>query len=209
MELQLQQLKEIANNLGLNYHHMTGAEKLEKMIKEHCESNDIDFNDLSKDYVINETKDDVVTTETPTNKKDDIGINDLKTLTFADLEKKADESDANKRNREAVRLIRCNIVCNNPNKQAYVGEIFCVKNSSIPEIKKMVPFNVPTHVPEIMLNMIKEKQYQVFKQEKRNGFLVTTSSLKDEYNIQILPPLTSDEFNSIRQKQLAEGFNGE
>lgn len=35
------------------------------------------------------------------------------------------------------------------------------------------------------------------------------SFMTAEYNIQLLDPISVEEFNAIKQKQLAEGFNGE
>ena len=107
--------------------------------------------------------------------------------------------------KRAMKLERVIITCNNKNKTSYQGEIFCAKNAFIPEVKKFVPFGVPTHVPHILMSMIREKQYQTFFKKKVNGVTQTESKLIPEYNIQELPPITSEELNAIRQKQLAEG----
>ena len=146
------------------------------------------------------------TKETKTNV--DNTTNKLATMSFAELEQKKNEKDKEKYSKEALRLVRCIITCNNKNKTSYSGEIFSARNAVIDEVKKFIPFNVPTHVPTILLNMIKEKQLQMFKKEKlSNGTVVTRSYLTPEYNIQELPPLTASEFEAIKQKQLAEGRN--
>jgi hypothetical protein len=109
-----------------------------------------------------------------------------------------------------MKLVRCTITCNNKNKTNYVGEIFSVRNAVLPEVKKMVPFGVITHIPSILLNVIKEKKYQMFKVKKLpNGITTKESYLIPEYNIQVHPPITSEELEAIKQKQLAEGFTGE
>jgi hypothetical protein len=137
--------------------------------------------------------------------KDD-AIEKLANMSFADMEAKKKLDDKAKNSKEALKLVRCQISCNNKNKTSYSGEIFSARNAVIDEVKKFIPFNVPTHVPQILLNMIKEKQVQMFKKEKlANGAVVTRSYLAPEYNIQILPPLTPAEFEAIKQKQLAEG----
>ena len=59
-----------------------------------------------------------------------------------------------------------------------------------------------------ILNMIKEKKYQMFKTKRENGIPKTTPLLIAEYNIQIHDPITREELEAIKQKQLAEGFNG-
>lgn len=133
-------------------------------------------------------------------------IEKLASLTFAQADKVTAKSNADKNAKEALRLVRCIITCNNKNKNSYGGEIFSARNAVIEEVKKFVPFNVPTHIPTILLNMIREKQLQMFKKEKlANGTVITRSFLAPEYNIQELPPLTAAEFEAIKQKQLAEG----
>lgn len=149
------------------------------------------------------------TKETKENKTNvDSTTNKLATMSFAELEQKKNEKDKEKYSKEALRLVRCTITCNNKNKTSYSGEIFSARNAVIDEVKKYIPFNVPTHVPTILLNMIKEKQLQMFKKEKlANGSVVTRSYMMPEYNIQELPPLTAAELEAIKQKQLAEGRN--
>lgn len=110
---------------------------------------------------------------------------------------------------DANKLVRVRITCNNPNKTNYTSEIFCVRNDKVAEIKKAVPFGVAWHVPRMLLNMIEEKQFQKFEKKRVNGNQVTTTKLMPEYTIEYLPPLTEEEFEAIRQKQLAEGLNGE
>jgi len=53
--------------------------------------------------------------------------------------------------------------------------------------------------------MLKEKKVQLFKKTRVKGVDVTTPYLANEYTIEVLPALTPEEFEAIRQKQLAEG----
>lgn len=134
---------------------------------------------------------------------------DYSKFSFAEADKVKQKKDAEERNKDAMRLVRCKITCNNKNKDKYTGEIFCVRNKNI-EVKKFIPFNIITHVPVILLNMIKEKKYQKFKEEKLpNGIKTVKPYLIDEYNVIELSPITSEEFNAIKQKQLAEGSANE
>ena len=152
-----------------------------------------------KDTVINNKNESVVPTVDPE-------IERLSKITFSKVEADKAKEQAKLAEREAQKLTRCIINCNNKNKTSLSGEIFCARNAKIAEVKKFIPFGVPTHVPEILLNMIKEKQYQMFRKEKlANGNQITRSVLIPEYTIQILPPLTSAELEAIKQKQLAEG----
>lgn len=135
----------------------------------------------------------------------EVEVKEAPILTFASLASKKEKSKHLNTAKEATKLVRIRLSSNNPYKRALKGEIFTARNAVIEEIKKFVPFNVPTHVPQILLNVIKEKQYQSFYSEKNTqGMTNSKSRLLPEYNVEILPNLTAEEFNAIKQKQLAE-----
>ena len=219
--MELQHLKDIAAKLNMNVHHNVGIEKLKKQIDEQCEEMGITFEEVEASLEIDETpKDEQPKDSTPTkveNKNTTNNVKDtsqeliekFKKLTFTQAESTAAKLNSEERLKEANKLIRCVITCNNKNKSEYQGEIFSVQNAKIKEVKKFVPFGEITHVPQIMLNMIREKKYQMFKTKRENGISKTTSHLIPEYVVDILPPITREELEAIKQKQLAEGFNGE
>ena len=204
--MELQHLRNIANKLNFSYHHMLGAEKLEQRLRDYCKNNSISFEDIS-DEVLNEYK------------KEDKGEvlimikdkkMDLSKVTFDELEKSHNKEVSDKRTKDALKLVRCMITCNNKNKTSYKGEIFAARNAVVEAVKKFIPVGLPPHVPQILLNVIKEKQYQTFVEETLpNGMKVNKPHLINEYNIQILDPISKDELEAIKRKQLAEGFNGE
>ena len=224
--MELSHLKDIAAKLNMNVHHNIGVEKLTKQIKERCEElgttieevslsvqkaqNDPESSETSvgtledTPEVIEENKD---VESTPA--YDPAYIEKLKHITFAAAEAQSVKQSTEERLRDAMKLVRCTITCNNKNKAEYQGEIFSVQNAVLGEVKKFVPFGVITHIPQIMFNMLKEKQYQMFKTKREHGIPKTTSHLIPEYNIQIHDPITKEELEAIKQKQLAEGFNGE
>ena len=201
--MELQHLKNIAAKLNMSFHHNIGAEKLKKQIDEQCEEMGITFEEVEASLQVNQNASD--SNDIP---KDEAYIEKLKNLTFTQAEAKIAKQNAEERLRDAMKLVRCTITCNNKNKAEYSGEIFSVQNAKLKEVKKMVPFGVVTHIPQILLNMIKEKKYQMFKTKRENGIPKTTSLLIPEYNIQIHDPITREELEAIKQKQLAEGFNG-
>ena len=229
--MELQQLKDIAAKVGYKYHHMTGAAKLEEGLRAYCieigtsleevasELSGVEGEDTGNKVETPEdvTPEDVTPTEQPHTIEPKLPSKDssvsmvekLSKMTFAQAEKETSKKVTGNRAKEAMRLIRCIITCNNKNKTSYTGEIFCARNAVVPEVKKFIPFGVPTHIPKILFNMIKEKQYQQFKTKKVNGNTVKESFMVAEYNIQLLDPISAEEFNAIKQKQLAEGFNGE
>lgn len=211
-----EELKELAQKLNIEHHHMLGSERLKNLIKEYCE-NELhkSFEEVATEYgyeveIISEdnnTSDNNVSqgyVPTDTSMEDEIAR--LSKITFADVDsktKKKEESDAFK---HAMKLIRCIITCNNPNKSSFQGEIFSARNAKVPEVKKFIPFGTITHIPNILLNVIKEKQCQMFRKEKLpNGNMITRPFLVPEYNIQILDPISSEEFEAIKRRQLADG----
>lgn len=108
----------------------------------------------------------------------------------------------------ALRLIRVNVVCLNPAKREWDGEIIAVGNSNLETQKKFVPFNTPDgyHMPYIMYEMLKARECQVFYNERVNGNTVRRGKLQPEFNIVVLPPLTQDELDDLAKAQAAAGI---
>ena len=210
--MELQQLKDIAKYLEYQHHHAIGAERLESELIKYCDEigtsmeeaiNGMEALIASKANSLTETDGSNTNTEL-----DPSVVAKLAAMSFNEAEGKAVKSARAEKQKEAMRLVRCTISCNNKNKSEFSGEIFCARNKILPEVKKFVTFGVPTHTPLILLNMIKEKQYQVFRTKKLpNGQTVKEPSLIPEYNIQELPPLTQQELDAIARKQLAEGYD--
>ena len=116
---------------------------------------------------------------------------------------KSAEAEKLKRIRAARELVRVRITCMNPLKKEYEGEIFSVGNSEIPTITKFVQFEREYHVPRIMLNMIRNRKYQTFFEERTpNGGKVKRGKLIREYAVEELPPLTATELQELKQRQL-------
>ena len=104
---------------------------------------------------------------------------------------------------EALALVRVRITCMNPNKKEWEGEIFSTGNSVIGTVKKFVPFEVEWHVPRVILNMIKRRQYQTYVTKSTpNGGKVKTGKLVREFAVEELPPLTEKELAELKQRQL-------
>jgi hypothetical protein len=115
------------------------------------------------------------------------------------------ETDAQRRmrlKREANTLVRVRVACMNPNRRDHDGEIFTAGNGVVGTFRRMVPFNVDWHVPGIILNMIEDRQCQVFStvtgpkgQKSRIGKLVK------EFSVDRLDPLTTAELKDLAQRQ--------
>lgn len=104
--------------------------------------------------------------------------------------------------REASELVRVIISCKNPLKKAHGGQIFSVGNSNIGNFTKYVPFENQEgwHVPKIILQAIKDAEYQHFYTDPNNES-ITLSRRAKEFVVDILPPLTKEELHELAQRQ--------
>lgn len=179
--LMLEDLKAKAKLLGVSFHPSIGYEKLQEKIREHEAAQAM----LSaSDTSVSLTKD------------------EPKELTRGQKIKAMRE--------EATRLIRVNIVCMNPAKRQWNGEIISVGNGNLPTLKKFVPFNTPNgyHIPKIMLDVLRDREYLFFYDEQvKTTFGVQTvrrGRREKEFAIHELPPLTEDELKELARVQRAE-----
>ena len=123
----------------------------------------------------------------------------------------AAESRIQMRNRlrkEASALVRVRVTCMNPNKKEWKGEIFTASNSIVGTFRKYVQFNTEDgwHVPQIILNMIKARQFQTFYTIKNErGVAVRKGKLVPEFAVEVLPPLTEKELMELSRRQALAG----
>lgn len=107
--------------------------------------------------------------------------------------------------KEATRLVRVRITCLNPNKRDWPGEIFTISNSFVGTHRKFVPFNnsEPYHIPNIILQAIQERQCQIFVNGvDSRGQKAKQARLVKEFGVEVLPPLTIEELQELKQRQL-------
>ena len=105
---------------------------------------------------------------------------------------------------EATKLVRIRVTCMNPAKSEWEGEVFTVGNSVIGTVKRYVPFNNDEgwHVPNIMYQMMKDRQCQIFFAKKTKlGGTVREGKLIKEFAIEVLPPLNEEELKDLAQRQ--------
>jgi len=109
---------------------------------------------------------------------------------------------------DALKLIRVNVSCMNPDKKHLEGDFFTVSNSVIGTETRYVQFNVEDgwHVPNIILTVLKEKQFQTFVTKKLpNGQKTKVGKLVKEYAIEYLDPLTEEELAELARRQAMSG----
>ena len=172
----LDELKHRADLLGISYHPNIGEKKLLERINAKLDE---------KTPETGVTADEIVTTNKVTKPHVD-----------------PEKQKLIQAKQKALQLVRCRITCMDPAKKEYEGEIFCAGNALIGTVKKYVPYETVWHVPRIILNMIKARQYQTFYTEKLpNGLKAKRGKLVRAYAVEELPPLTPKELQELRQRQ--------
>ena len=184
-------LKNRATTLGIKFHPNIGVDKLREKV-----------NAAMNDEVVVEEEAEVVVVST------------AKQATVENPGEVPVETKAQMHNRlrkQASKLVRIRISCMNPNKKDWEGEVFTVSNSVIGTFKKYVPFDNDEgwHVPQVILNMIKERECQIFQTKKNErGVKMRVSKIIREFAVEILDPLTSDDLKDLATKQaMANNLN--
>lgn len=118
-----------------------------------------------------------------------------------------EESVAEKRVRmkqDALKLIRIRLTCMNQAKKNWKGEVITAANSLV-KASRYVPFNAQDdgwHVEQIILNVLRERKYQVFQDEPNGkGGTVRKGRLIPEFAIEVLPPLTEADIKELARMQ--------
>lgn len=113
---------------------------------------------------------------------------------------------------EATKLVRVQISNMNPKKRDLRGEFFTVSNEYIGEVTKFIPYDPAFyvegyHVPQAILDLIKNKRFLVIRQEKSRitGRIKITETWANEFSISVLPPLTKKELQKLADNQKATG----
>lgn len=185
---ELETLKARADLMGIKYHPATGAEKLRRKIELRLEgkSSDDEKEDSPKQ----------------------VNRGPVPYITHQEFMEQTIQS----RKKEANRLIRCRITCMNPNKKEWEGEIISVGSAKLGTFKKYVKFNTEDgyHIPKIIYDYLKEKKCSIFYNVKdQTGQSVRKSKAVNEFNIEVLPPLTPKELKDLAQRQAMAKGEGE
>lgn len=122
----------------------------------------------------------------------------------------ANVSDANKARLEriqaATKLVRVKVTCLNPNKREWAGELFTGQTSEVNAIKKYVPFDNEEgwHVPNLLLDIIRNRKCQVFKTVKHpNGNTTAKPTMINEFAVVEMEPLNQKQINDLAKAQAA------
>jgi len=109
---------------------------------------------------------------------------------------------------EALKLVRVRVANMNPTKNDLEGEIFTVANKYIGEVKKYIPYGEGTdggyHIPMCIYNLLKSKKFLQLRTVK-SQIIGKPDAVKQrwvqEFNIEILEPLTKEELDDLARVQ--------
>ena len=101
----------------------------------------------------------------------------------------------------AKKLHRVTITCNDPQKADQTGDVISVSNGEVGNLRFYFHFNKPWHVPEIVLETLKESKLFLHSSRKDGREIVAREVPR--YNIQYLPALDEKQRERIAAKQAA------
>ena len=116
---------------------------------------------------------------------------------------------------KAMRLHRVRVHNLDPADSAIPGAIKTVYNKYAGKVAKFIPYGEENetgyHIPEILLNSLKEERYTMRKEVKQRGQVSSfgvkqyKTVLMPKYNIEFLPDLNANEIRGLAQDQKARG----
>ncbi len=110
---------------------------------------------------------------------------------------------------KALALRRVRIINLDPADSEIFGAIITVMNKYTGKVSKFIPFGDESengyHVPQIILNHLRDQKFVMRKQNKNSQFGVKTykTTYASKFNITILPDLTPDELQHLADRQAA------
>lgn len=108
--------------------------------------------------------------------------------------------------KDALKLVRVIVVSMNPNRKEWTSEYFGVSNKVVGTVKKLVPYGVEWHVPQILVDMIKARKFRTsIEKPDGKGGKVRENRILNEFSVQELPPLSKEELESLAKEQAARG----
>lgn len=105
--------------------------------------------------------------------------------------------------RKATALVRVRITCLNPSKRDSEGEFFRTGNKYVPTISRFVPFEQDTHIEQMLLTLIQNREYSIVVHEKNaEGRKSPVRKQRKEFQVEILEPLSKEELAKLAESQI-------
>ena len=196
----LTEMRERADALGLKYHHRANAKTIEAAINAHIVATEgaaLYPKEAKMEQILNEI---TAPEGGPPAYEEPISEADF------------NKTEAGIRAKLAGTLVRCRIQNMNTQKKDWPGEFVSVGSAKLGTFKKFIPFGSgePYHVPRIIYNELKAKQCsQFYTVPGRGKDKIRKSKLINEYVVEELPPLTTQELKDLAlQQAMAQGQEG-
>lgn len=112
---------------------------------------------------------------------------------------------------KAMKLTRVTIQNLDPSEVQLSGAIISVSNKYTGKVAKYIPFGEESengyHVPEILLNFLRNQKFVLRRVKKGGAFGVKkySTTFVNKFNITVLPPLTEKEIADLAAHQTASG----
>lgn len=120
----------------------------------------------------------------------------------ATITKETDGERRARKMKEAVSLIRIQVTCFDPTMKKKAGTYIMASNSLIGTVRKFIQFGKPWMMPKILVNVMRESEYQGWVEGKTQfGITQMVSSMEKRYSITELPPITEEELAAIKKRQ--------
>ena len=102
--------------------------------------------------------------------------------------------------KEATRLIRCQITSMDPMDKDVSGQIFDLGNQNTGKVSKYIPFGETWHVPKIILDFMRDATFLSTRMIKGEGNTeILEQRYLPKYAINVLPDLTMEERKKLAQ----------
>ena len=106
----------------------------------------------------------------------------------------------------AKKLVRCRVVNMNPSRRDSKGEYITVSNKFTGTIKRFVPFDVEWHVENFVYKVMRDRKYRkTLEEPDGKGGKISRNIFIPEFNIEILPQLTTKELEALAADQAKRG----
>lgn len=114
---------------------------------------------------------------------------------------------------EEMKLIRVRITNMDPKKADLRGEVLCVANEYLGNVKKFIPYGEATdngyHIEHCLYKTLRDREYLQIREVKGDKSNGNTPRIEKrwvrEFAIEVLPPLTAKELEELKIAQLAAG----
>ena len=104
--------------------------------------------------------------------------------------------------KECTKLVRVQISSLDSSKVELDAEFFQAANG-VCNVKRLVPFNVPWHIEQILYDTIKEKRMQKIVSSKEGSSITKKTILANAYAIELLDPLDQEGLDELARAQAA------